>query len=166
MHVFTFLGSPCDFFGRQNGIKLYREYQRPCRDRTETTQSSCNLHDLRTKIAQCPCDVLMEVVQSLYADSNQQASQADSLCFEIFGVSLSTISRNMGGSYIRVSLCPTLTHQSNQGFTQNVRFVSPCLTCCCSKTARATMITCSRHLFCLNCICNWWYQNHPFYIIG
>ena len=40
------------------GDRLGQSLQRPCEDRTETTQSSCNLHDLRTKIAQCLWDVL------------------------------------------------------------------------------------------------------------
>ena len=41
-------------FNDRAGLSL----QRPCGDRTETAQSSCNLHFLRTKIAQCQNDVL------------------------------------------------------------------------------------------------------------
>ena len=43
--------SPCDFFQRQTS-------QRPCGNRTKTTQSLCYLHNHRTEIAGCLCDVL------------------------------------------------------------------------------------------------------------
>ena len=52
--VYILYDHPVISFGDRTGQSL----QRPCGDRTETAQSSCNLHDLRTKIVRCPCDVL------------------------------------------------------------------------------------------------------------
>ena len=40
------------------GARTGQSLQRPCLDRTETAQSSCNLLDLPTKISQCPYNVL------------------------------------------------------------------------------------------------------------
>ena len=47
------LRSPMISFGDITGQSL----QRLCRDCTKTAQSYCNLHDIRSKIARCPCDV-------------------------------------------------------------------------------------------------------------
>ena len=51
------LRPPCDFFLWQIGTVLTETLQRSYRNHTVIMQSLCNLHGLRTKIAQCPYDV-------------------------------------------------------------------------------------------------------------
>ena len=53
-YVFTFFTITLQFLSATEQDSPYR----PCGDRTETVQSSCNLQDLHTKIARCLCNVL------------------------------------------------------------------------------------------------------------
>ena len=59
-YVFSFLRSPCVFFRRQTRTVLAETLWRSYGNRTDIVQSSCNLHNLRTKShgQRCPCDVL------------------------------------------------------------------------------------------------------------
>ena len=56
-YVFTFFTIILDISRRQNGAVLTETFQRLYGNRTGIVQSSCNLQDIRSKIARCPCDV-------------------------------------------------------------------------------------------------------------
>ena len=64
-YVFTLFTIIVRFLSATDWVKTL---QRPCGSRTEIGQSTCNLHDLRTDIARCPCDVFAEFVWSWYTD--------------------------------------------------------------------------------------------------
>ena len=55
VYVYILYDHPVVSFGHRMGQSL----QRPCGDHMETAQSLCNPYYLRTKIAQCPYDVLV-----------------------------------------------------------------------------------------------------------
>ena len=48
--------SPCHFFWQQNGTVLTETLRRSYGNCTVILQSLCNLQDIHTKIARCPCD--------------------------------------------------------------------------------------------------------------
>ena len=59
--AFILYDDPAISFGDRTGQSL----QRPCDDRMATVQSTCNLHDLRTKIVRCPCG-LPKIISRAY----------------------------------------------------------------------------------------------------
>ena len=59
------------------------------------------------------------------------------------------------GVIVRISSCCicVLWCLTSHVITQTVLYLRPCLACCCSKMARATIIACSIRLISFNCIC-------------